>query len=338
VKAGNVLLSARYDAEGGDGSFRQKLNKESAADTVSQLFQTNFSGRAEYGLAGDDDFHIKVSPDGSSWKEALTIDRTTGLVALPQGTSWSREKLSANRTYYVRTDGSDSNTGLVNNAGGAFLTIQKAVDVAASIDFAGFTVTIQIGTGTYSEAVNLKTLVGGEGAIVGDETTPANVVVNATGNCFLADAVGSPWDLRGMKLSATVAGIQPLNGSTIRFQNIDFGACTIAHVFIDNSRLTATGNYAISAGTPTHLSLAGLAMVRIQNRTVTLSGTPNFSARFLNAQGLSYALVNGNTYSGAATGQRYNVTMNSVINTNGAGATYLPGNSAGGTASGGQYV
>ncbi len=60
-----------------------KINKASAADTASQLFQTGFSGRAEYGLTGDDDWHLKVSPDGSTWHEAAIADRTTGAVRFP---------------------------------------------------------------------------------------------------------------------------------------------------------------------------------------------------------------------------------------------------------------
>jgi hypothetical protein len=64
-----------------------KVNKNAAADTASFLFQTNFSGRAEFGTAGDDDFHFKVSADGSTWFEALTINRTNGVISLPQGLS-----------------------------------------------------------------------------------------------------------------------------------------------------------------------------------------------------------------------------------------------------------
>jgi len=60
-----------------------KINKASAGETASLLYQTGFSGRAELGLAGDDDFHFKVSADGSTWKEAIVIDRTSGVVALP---------------------------------------------------------------------------------------------------------------------------------------------------------------------------------------------------------------------------------------------------------------
>ncbi|WP_133486811.1 DUF2793 domain-containing protein [Aliiroseovarius marinus] len=52
-------------------SHQLKVNKASAADTGSLLFQDNWSGRAEMGLAGNDDFSIKTSTDGSSWNSAV---------------------------------------------------------------------------------------------------------------------------------------------------------------------------------------------------------------------------------------------------------------------------
>jgi hypothetical protein len=64
---------------------RLKLNKADAGDTASLLFQTAFSGRAELGTAGDDDFRFKVSPDGSDWHEAILIDKATGKVSFPSG-------------------------------------------------------------------------------------------------------------------------------------------------------------------------------------------------------------------------------------------------------------
>lgn len=69
---------------------RLKLNKASAARTTSLLFQDNWSGRAEIGLAGDDQLRIKVSPDGGSWTEALVVDRASGLVTLP-ASGWARD-------------------------------------------------------------------------------------------------------------------------------------------------------------------------------------------------------------------------------------------------------
>ena len=63
-----------------------KINKNTATDTASLLFQTGTSGRAEMGLAGDDDYHFKVSSDGVNWSEAIVIDRTTGGVTFPNTT------------------------------------------------------------------------------------------------------------------------------------------------------------------------------------------------------------------------------------------------------------
>jgi hypothetical protein len=64
------------------GGVQAKMNKNAAADTASILYQTNYSGRAEIGLTGDDDFHFKVSPDGASWHDAIAIDAATGRVGI----------------------------------------------------------------------------------------------------------------------------------------------------------------------------------------------------------------------------------------------------------------
>ena len=65
-----------FNHEGSDHQL--KINKNAEANTASVLFQNNFSGRAEFGLTGDDDFHMKVSPDGSTFHDALKIDKDTG--------------------------------------------------------------------------------------------------------------------------------------------------------------------------------------------------------------------------------------------------------------------
>jgi hypothetical protein len=82
AKLNNALWIGKTVAEGGDGDLRYKLSKESAAKTLSLLMQTNFSGRAEIGLIGDDDFRFKVSPDGSTWYESFVISRSSGKLLL----------------------------------------------------------------------------------------------------------------------------------------------------------------------------------------------------------------------------------------------------------------
>lgn len=71
------------------GGHQLKLNKASAGDTASLLYQTNWSGRAEMGLAGNDDFAIKVSADGSTFADALSISKDTGKVSFPSGINGS---------------------------------------------------------------------------------------------------------------------------------------------------------------------------------------------------------------------------------------------------------
>ena len=59
-----------------------KINKADDGDTGSLMFQTGFSGRAEMGLSGSDDFEIKVSADGSAWATALKTS-ASGAVLMP---------------------------------------------------------------------------------------------------------------------------------------------------------------------------------------------------------------------------------------------------------------
>jgi len=136
-----------FNHDGGD--HRLKINKAAAGNTASMLYQTGFSGRAETGLTGDDDYHFKVSPDGSTWFEALLVDKDSGYVSFPSG-SYARKPLTASTAFYVRTDGSDGNDGSANTAGSAFLTIQKALDVVGGLDLGIYFATIYVNDGTYT--------------------------------------------------------------------------------------------------------------------------------------------------------------------------------------------
>jgi len=77
-----VSSPASLFSHSGD-SHRLKINKNAPEDTASILFQTGFSGRAEFGLTGDDDWHVKVSPDGGSWHDVLVARKQDGAVELP---------------------------------------------------------------------------------------------------------------------------------------------------------------------------------------------------------------------------------------------------------------
>jgi hypothetical protein len=64
---------------------RLKVDKAAVGDTASLVFTDNHSGRAEIGLTGSDTLHVKVSPDGSSWIDVLSVAPATGAIALPVG-------------------------------------------------------------------------------------------------------------------------------------------------------------------------------------------------------------------------------------------------------------
>ncbi len=87
AKLNAALFTARASAEGGTGDLRFNLVKSAAANTVSQLYQTNYSGRAETGLIADDQYRIKVSPDGAAWFNAMVVNSNTGQVTFPAGLS-----------------------------------------------------------------------------------------------------------------------------------------------------------------------------------------------------------------------------------------------------------
>ncbi len=72
VAADATLLSH----DGAD--HRLTINKASGGDTASLVLQSGWSGRAEMGLTGDEDFHVRVSADGTVWTSALRLRRDDG--------------------------------------------------------------------------------------------------------------------------------------------------------------------------------------------------------------------------------------------------------------------
>lgn len=78
-------LSVRSEASlfSHEGAGHQiKINKASESDTASVLFQSNWSGRAEMGLTGSDDFLLKISADGQSFAPTLLAQSSTGNVGI----------------------------------------------------------------------------------------------------------------------------------------------------------------------------------------------------------------------------------------------------------------
>jgi hypothetical protein len=101
---------------GASGGHQLKINKETAGDTASLLFQSGWTGHAEMGLAGNNDFSIKQSPDGSNWFSALTLSGN-GVAGFP-----SRPMVKASHTAIniAATSSTQSGFSIISMAQGGF--------------------------------------------------------------------------------------------------------------------------------------------------------------------------------------------------------------------------
>lgn len=117
-----------------------KVNKFSESDTASLLFQSNFSGHAEIGLTGDNNFTFKVSPDGSAFHDSFSLDKNNGRLkchsffsfGTPEQVTITNGEITVNSSY-VAVDseaGAASDDLFVINGGedGDILIIKSAND------------------------------------------------------------------------------------------------------------------------------------------------------------------------------------------------------------------
>lgn len=252
-------------------------------------------------------------------------------------------QITANANYYVRSDGSDINDGLSNSSAGAFLTIQAAIDHAASFGGSIFNVTINVADGTYTSPVILKSYIGsGTWSIIGNVTTPSNVVISTTSaGAISATNILGAWTVKGMKVQTTTAGhgVSVLGTNTnVLLDNFEFGAMAAgySHMLSQEGADVQLGpTYAISGGAFDHLFASNQGMINAAGSAVTITNTPVLT-NWLRAQrgaGLQYS---GVTTAGAISAgcKKYVATMNAWIET---GAGTIPGTVAGTTATGGQF-
>jgi hypothetical protein len=254
-----------------------------------------------------------------------------------------REKLSAARTYYVRTDGSDSNTGRENTAAGAFLTLTKAASVAYDgLDLNGFDVTVRVADGTYTAGILRQSGQVGEGRIgfIGNEATPASCIISVTGanNCVQMYNSSTIY-VSGFKVVSSARGLYTAWGGMIYFNHVDFGACTSYQIRASAGWIwcvdwSSSGSlaYTISGAAPAHLSAHVGGTIYIADAAVTVSGTPAFSTAFALISSGGSLEATGTVFTGSATGLRFLAEAGGSVSP--AGYTF-PGNATGSVAAGG---
>jgi hypothetical protein len=277
----------------------------------------------------------------------LSADPSAALgAATKQYVDLRREKLTANRTYYVRTDGSDSNDGLTNSAGGAFATLQKAYNlIVSALDIAGKDVVIQQGTAgilTAGLVMNAPWLGGG------------NIIVDLGGgtlqvtgdHCIISSSIvfgGTVWVRNGTLKTITSGDCVNLGsiGTIIVSTGMTFGACAGVHMSVGgNGAQIAVGSpYSINGGASFyHYWAAHGGYINIVGTTVTLTGVLGWNTFAVCSDRGGIGAQSATFTGGTVTAYRYNVTENGVIQTGGAGANVFPGSVAGATSTGGQYT
>lgn len=233
---------------------------------------------------------------------------------------------------YVRKDGSDSNTGLANTAGGAFLTIGKAQNVAATYDNRWYTIEIVVGDGAYAEIVHLSNnrvsqIDAYSIYLTGNPVTPANVTVQGIVLNYGVVAVN------GFALTTS-----PLlmTGGYADITNCRFAQASGSGIFAGWGALAETGTGNTFAGSSDFAINSESATINVRE-VVTVSGTPVYAQGFARASRCGTVRF-FNQPTGSATGPRYSAVQNGVVVTPTGSSTYLPGDSIVVPTSGGQYA
>lgn len=261
-----------------------------------------------------------------------------------------RMLLSANTTFYVRSDGSDSNSGLVDSAAGAWATFSHAMSfIGQYVDSGGFTVTVKFSLGpSLTSQLNVNASPVGSGQLIID--LGGGSVQTTSAHAILLNAFDLNVKIQNGTIGTTTSGdcinisnfpTQVALGSSVTFNSAAAGASYHVNLNAGGAVFTCFTNYTISGagGANAHIRCGPGSFVDMESNTVTLSGSPVFPTGFVYTDGGNIISFN-QTFSGAAgaTTPRYNAQLNGVIQTFGGGASYFPGTSAGTTATGGQYA
>lgn len=271
--------------------------------------------------------------------------KQVSLVQPASQVKWAKERLTANRTYYVATTGSNSNSGL---SGSPFLTIQYALDfVSKNIDCNGYEITISVADGTYAENVAMPLVAGAKRLYIIGASIDNTKILPASGKCIANELRNNPCVLYVSTMylyAVSSAQLAAANGSAIMFSAISFGGNAInLGVALQASSGGAIYAYSASAckinGSLWHFAAAATdGKIQFGSIPFTVTAVSAFTAFASSTLG-AYIQSAGCTWSGSAiTGNRYAVASNAIINVGGGSATYFPGSVAGTTATGGQYV
>lgn len=260
------------------------------------------------------------------------------------GANWvvqKRAMLGADATFYVASSGG-SNVPVGGTSGAPWATPQYAYNtVQALYDTAGYVVTFNC-TSTSGSPFGPIIL---NGPLVG-QAGPAAVVWDFQSGSYLNGGSTNAFNAAYAAL-VTIEGSVVITGANgvvseglsfiiLNSTGIDFGTCNGAQILDSGGLITATAGYTISGSAIAHCQAqqSNLPLFPLNSGgsfTITLVETPSFTNGFALSRDTYTVQINSSivSFSGSATGPRYAASGNSVIDTAGGGASFLPGNSSG---------
>lgn len=141
---------------------RLKINKATGTDTAALCFQTDYHGRAELGLTGDDNWHIRTSQDGAVWRDVLIADTATGRLTASTGlTIPGGQRIQSNVTSLGTTDDSSLELEGGGGLGRVALTLKSVVGLTGALfeqrsDHPANIDLIDFGLKTLTHQINLR--------------------------------------------------------------------------------------------------------------------------------------------------------------------------------------
>lgn len=174
----------------GGGGHRVVVNKAATSDSATLLFQSGYAGAAEIGLAGDNDLHVKANSDGSAWRDAIIVERSSAIVRTPHRPAFFGGLLNWD-TYYNAGDRlawkarvnrgamlNGAGNGLILSTSGLYLVTVagNSRDISSfGSNYLGVYVNDVLSTRTVLSAASITTMVMQVEALAGDRLDVRNI-------------------------------------------------------------------------------------------------------------------------------------------------------------------
>jgi hypothetical protein len=268
--------------------------------------------------------------------------------------------LTANMTLYVNGGTGDDSlydgtAATVSGPHGPFKTITRAMAETFKYGPSLYTMTINVAAGTYNETVQTPQ-VRGPSIILNGAGATNTFVTGATDTHTFFCGNGNVMTIQNICGSATLGTYGPpsiyvaYNGGLMVTNNTASNSAVGSVFWADNSGLLTIGNHTFNASSSIlNAFYAANAVIALYAQNPKTVSTYSFGGPVAVSGAVAVALGGGSIWAsgapytsvfangGFATGQKYNVSLNGVIVTQGNGINWFPGTIAGATSTGGQY-